>query len=118
MAALIFSVIYLTENWADRVKAAVRKALGQAERLVSTIRIGGAEYIPFDNLVDVLGKIDMEPTEPDGTRWGALPAGARIVCMPNGRVTIALPVDVVLGEISMPAPTATLSVDVVDKTDD
>ena len=92
MAALIFNAIYVTENWVSRAKVAIRKAAGQAGKLVPRIKIGGAEYIPFNNLIDVVGAIDMEPLGDDGVRVGTLPAGANLVCLPSGHVRLALPV--------------------------
>ena len=92
VASLTAFCIFSWQAWGGRVKSAVRKVLGRARRLASTIKINNAEYIPFDNLVDVIGAVDMKPLGTDGVRYGALPKGTNLVCLPNGRVRLALPV--------------------------
>ena len=69
-----------------------QESIGAGKKTGIAIKINNAEYIPFDNLVDVIGAVDMKPLGTDGVRYGALPKGTNLVCLPNGRVRLALPV--------------------------
>jgi len=88
-SALGIFLVLSWQRWGGRLKAVVRDVLGRARKL---IRIGNAEYIPFDNLIDVVSAIDMKPLGDDGVRVGTLPAGTNLVCLPSGHMRLALPV--------------------------
>ena len=53
----------------------------------------------------------------DGHTYARLPEGTVIVSMADGTYRLATPVDVVIGAVSLPTATATLSVEVGDKDD-
>ena len=77
------------QQWGYRMRAAIRKILGQARE---RFRIGSTDYVPFDNLIEITSSIAMQPLGTDGIRVGKLPEGTNLVCLPNGRVRLALPV--------------------------
>lgn len=94
----------LSQAFSHAFSSAVRKALDRArERLT----IGSAEYIPFDNLIDVVSEIDMKPIGTKGLRCGELPRGTSLMCWPDGSVRLALPIRV---SISAGEPTVHIGV--------
>ena len=89
-AAIALTAVFAWQRWGSRMNTAVRETLGRAGKL---LKIGNTEYIPFDNLVDVVNEIDMKPLGTEGARYGTLPEGTNLVCFPDGRVRLALPVN-------------------------
>ena len=88
--ALVCGSLFLAwqSAWGRRQRERIRTAFGRATKM---FMIGGAEYVPFTNLVDVVSEVDMTPLGPDGVTCGALPEGTNLVCFPNGTVQLASP---------------------------